>query len=146
MKKSLLVLFLLFLGISSFAQVNFTIEIKVDGHGIAEADQLSLGDFTWSMTNKRTGKTITSDKAIFQLPMNVEGTQAFMVDVDEFSMQGGLEIGDEIVFQVNIIRGKYAGYFGSVICNWSYPGSMDFLGDKGINAEFSKNNVICKIL
>lgn len=135
MKKIGLLFVFLVLGIFSFGQVNFAVEIQIEGRGIAIADQLSLSDITWSMRNLNTGATILGTEALYKtLLHDGNNTQAIMVDVNEFAAKGGLHVGDDREFTVIINSGKYAGYSGSVVCHYAVAGSADFLGNDGINA------------
>lgn len=143
MRKFLFVILLLLLSHILVGQTMYLIEIQVDGSStntlggeLAGAAGAS-SDITWSVTNERSGKTITSDDCSdwALCDWDGDGKTWIVINLQELEALGEFKVGDPIKLDVTVIgTHSLSGYSGSQTFINDGSGDQTFPGGLNISS------------
>ena len=140
MRRLFIIGFLLFIVRVGFgANPMYNIEVYMDGIRVADATGLSKSVVKWKMTNVTKDVFVEnsemSDAAWFFEPWGSDGKSELYVSLNlqKLDEKAPLRGGEDMLFELEIISGPYAGYKGSLRFTQSATGMHDFDGGAGIN-------------
>lgn len=133
-----LLLFIIRVGFS--ANPMYNIEVYVDGAEVKDCtSSLTASTVKWKMTNVTAGVFVESSEMsssswyLDPWGMDMISLPTFTLNLQKLDEKSPLKGGENMLFEVEVISGPYAGYKGSVSFTQNSNHMNDMLGSDGIN-------------